>query len=72
MYLDVLDVLKSKCKQKMQQVASFFDGYNMLFAGGLKTGPSFKRMADMCDKRTSWIHWYLQYFVHVQCSHPNL
>ena len=29
MYLDVLDVLKSKYKQKVQQAASFFDGCNM-------------------------------------------
>ena len=39
-----------------------------VFAGGLKTGPIFKRFADMCDKRTRWIHCYLQYFVHFQCS----
>ena len=39
-----------------------------IFAGGLKTGPIFKRFADMCDKRTRWIHCYLQYFVHFQCS----
>ena len=38
------------------------------FAGGLKTDPIFKRFADMCDKRTRWIHCYLQYFVHFQCS----
>ena len=38
------------------------------YAGGLKTGPIFKRFADMCDKRTRWIHCYLQYFVHFQCS----
>ena len=37
-------------------------------AGGLKTGPIFKRFADMCDKRTRWVHCYLQYFVHFQCS----
>ena len=37
-------------------------------AGGLKTGPIFKRFADMCDKRTRWIYCYLQYFVHFQCS----
>ena len=39
-----------------------------VFAGGLKTGPIFKRFADMCDKRTRWIHCYLQSFVHFQCS----
>ena len=39
-----------------------------VFAGGLKTGPIFKRFADMCNKRTRWIHCYLQYFVHFQCS----
>ena len=39
-----------------------------VLAGGLKTGPIFKRFADMCDKRTRWIHCYLQSFVHFQCS----
>ena len=43
------------------------EGYHV-FAGGLKTGPIFRRFADMCDKRTRWIHCYLQYFVHFQCS----
>ena len=39
-----------------------------VFAGGLKTGPIFKRLADMRNKRTRWIHCYLQYFGHFQCS----
>ena len=39
-----------------------------VFAGGLKTGPIFKRFADMRNKRTRWIHCYLQYFVHFPCS----
>jgi len=39
-----------------------------VYAGGLKTGPIFKRFADMRNKRTRWIHCYLQYFVQFQCS----
>ena len=38
-----------------------------VFAGGLKTGPIFKHLADMWDTRTSRIHWQVRYFVHVQC-----
>ena len=45
-----------------------YENHFHVFAGGLKTGPIFKRFADMCDKRTRWIHCYLQYFVHFQCS----